>query len=70
MVTTDGPVAQVRSSGSAKSYLLRAGDQLCDGDVVRIEYTRGSGGEVIFKQVETDPAAPKPFKEVVKRLQP
>ncbi|HVS16817.1 MAG TPA: hypothetical protein VMV46_23135 [Thermoanaerobaculia bacterium] len=70
MVTGDGPVAQVQSSGSVKSFLLRPGDQLCDGDVVRIEYTRGSGGEVIFRQVESDPAAPKPFKEVIKRLQP
>jgi hypothetical protein len=69
-VTADGPVAQVQSTGSAKSFLVRPGDQLCDGDVVRIEYTRGGGGEVIFKQVERDPAAPKPFKEVVKRLQP
>jgi hypothetical protein len=70
MVTADGPVAQVQSTGSPKSFLIRAGNQLYDGEVVRIDYIRGGAGAVVFRQVEEDPTAPKPFREVVKRLQP
>lgn len=70
MVTAEGPVAQVRSTGSPISYLIRPGDQLWDGDVIRIDYIRGGAGEVVFRQREDDPTAPKPFREVVKRLQP
>ena len=69
-VTAEGPVAQVQSTGSPKSYLIRSGDQLYDGEVLRIDYIRGGAGEVVFRQVEDDPTAPKPFREVVKRLQP
>lgn len=69
-VTEDGPVAQIRSTGDVKSYLIRAGDQLYDGEVVRIDYIRGGAAEVVFRQREDDPEAPKPFREVVKRLQP
>jgi hypothetical protein len=43
--------------------LLKGGDQLFDGDVVTI-----SRDEVVFKQVVADPAASKPFREVVKSL--
>lgn len=70
MVTAEGPVAQVRSTGSPISYLIRPGDQLWDGDVIRIDYIRGGAGEVVFRQREDDQTAPKPFREVVKRLQP
>lgn len=69
-VTQDGPVAQIRAAGDVKSYLIRSGDELYDGEVVRVEYVRGGGGEVVFRQEEKDPAAPKPYREVVKRLQP
>ena len=43
-VTSDGPVVQVASADREKSYLLRIGDQLYDGDVISI-----SGSEAVFK---------------------
>ncbi len=64
-VTADGPIIQVQSSDREQSYLLRVGDQLYDGDVISI-----SGKEAIFKQIVDDPTALKPFREVVKKLNP
>ena len=69
-VTQDGPVAQVNSASEQISFLIRPGDQLCDGDVTMIEYSRETGAEVAFKQFIDDPTAPKPFRDVVRRLQP
>jgi Tfp pilus assembly protein PilP len=63
--TSKGFVAQVSALSPRKSYLLKEGDQLYDGDVVSI-----SRQEVVFKQVVADPTAPKPFREVVKSLTP
>lgn len=63
--TEDGHVAQVQSAENEKSYLLKQGDELYDGDVVRI-----TDNEVIFKQIVQDPTALKPFREVVKTLNP
>lgn len=63
--TAKGLVAQVQVSAKEKSELLRVGDQLYDGDVVRI-----TSGEVVFKQIVNDPTALKPFREVVKKLNP
>lgn len=63
--TPKGLVAQVQVSAKEKSELLRVGDQLYDGDVVRI-----TSSEVVFKQIVNDPTALKPFREVVKRLNP
>lgn len=60
-----GPVAQVISSASETSYLVRQGDQLWDGDVLRITLD-----EIVFKQTVNDPTALKPFREVVKKLTP
>ena len=60
--TSRGFVAQVSAPGS-RSYLLKEGDQLYDGDVVAI-----NKNEVVFKQVVADPTASKPFREVVKSL--
>lgn len=60
-----GPVAQVISSSSETSFLVRQGDQLWDGDVLRI-----SLDEIVFKQTVNDPTALKPFREVVKKLTP
>lgn len=57
-----GYVAEVRD-GARHPYLLKAGDQLFDGDVVSID-----SKEVVFKQVVADPTASKPFREVVKSL--
>ena len=62
-ILAEGPVAQIQSSSTETSYLLRPGDQLWDGDVVRITLD-----EVVFKQSVNDPTALKPFREVVKRL--
>jgi hypothetical protein len=61
--TSKGFVAQVLAANQKKSYLLKEGDQLYDGDVVSI-----SKNEVVFKQVVQDPTALKPFREVVKSL--
>lgn len=63
--TPKGFVAQVQASDKQKSYLLKEGDQLYDGDVVSI-----SSKEVVFKQIVQDPTALKPFREVVKSLNP
>jgi hypothetical protein len=63
--TSRGFVAQVSAGNQKKSYLLKEGDQLYDGDVVSI-----NRNEVIFKQIVQDPTALKPFREVVKSLGP
>jgi hypothetical protein len=63
--TSRGFVAQVLAANQKKSYLLKEGDQLYDGDVVSI-----NKNEVVFKQVVQDPTALKPFREVVKSLNP
>jgi Tfp pilus assembly protein PilP len=63
--TARGYVAQVKAANQAKSYLLKEGDQLYDGDVVSISHK-----EVVFKQTVQDPTALKPFREVVKTLSP
>ena len=63
--TSQGFVAQVQASNKEKSFLIREGDQLFDGDVVNI--TRN---EVVFKQIVNDPTVIKPFREVVKKLSP
>jgi hypothetical protein len=61
--TPRGYVAQIRAAN--KSYLLREGDQLFDGDVVTIQKY-----EIVFKQQVQDPTALKPYREVVKSLNP
>ncbi len=63
--TSRGWVAQVVAANQKKSYLLRVGDQVFDGDVVGI-----NKNEVVFKQIVQDPTALKPFREVVKSLNP
>lgn len=63
--TSKGFVAQVTAANQKKSYLLKEGDQLYDGDVVSI-----NKNEVVFKQIVQDPTALKPFREVVKSLNP
>lgn len=62
-VLDDGPVVQVQSASQQTSFLLRVGDQLWDGDVIRITLR-----QVVFKQSVNDPTALKPFREVVKKL--
>jgi hypothetical protein len=63
--TSKGFVAQFTAANQKKSYLLKEGDQLYDGDVVSI-----NKNEVVFKQIVQDPTALKPFREVVKSLNP
>jgi len=63
--TGKGYVAQIVATNQKKTYLLKEGDQLYDGDVVSIGHA-----EVVFKQIVQDPTALKPFREVVKSLNP
>lgn len=63
--TQQGWVAQVQAAAKEKSYLLKEGDELYDGDVVSI-----TTNEVVFKQIVQDPTALKPFREVTKKLNP
>lgn len=64
-ITSEGPVAQVQSADQDRSYLLREDQQLYDGVVIQI-----TGSEIVFKQYVDDPTALKPFREVVKMLNP
>jgi Tfp pilus assembly protein PilP len=57
--------AQVQTSNKGKNYTIQEGDQLYDGEVVSI-----TAGTVTFKQVVNDPSVIKPFREVVKKLNP
>jgi len=63
--TPEGWLAQVQAADNEKSYLIRVGDQLYDGDVLAI-----SPNEVVFNQIVQDPTALKPFREVAKKLNP
>lgn len=63
--TGKGFVAQIVATNQKKTFLLKEGDQLYDGDVVSI-----NRAEVVFKQIVQDPTALKPFREVVKSLNP
>jgi Tfp pilus assembly protein PilP len=63
--TSKGFVAQVQAQNEKKSFLLRPGDQVYDGDVLRID-----SNEVVFRQIVNDPTVIKPFREVVKKLRP
>jgi type IV pilus assembly protein PilP len=57
-----GFVAQIRATDN-KSYLVRAGDLLYDGEVTRV-----GPNEVVFRQTINDPQSVKPFREVTKQL--
>lgn len=69
-VTERGGVAQVQAADKTKSFLLHKGDRLYDGEVVDIRYEKNQVAEVVFRQDVRDPTAPKPFREVVKKLTP
>lgn len=60
--TRSGFVAQIRGTDN-KSYLLRAGDLLYDGEVTRV-----GPNEVAFRQNLNDPQSVKPFRDVTKQL--
>lgn len=59
-----GDFAQVRGGSKDKSFLLQAGDQLFDGDVISI-----GSDHVVFRQIINDPEAIKPFREVSKPIE-
>ena len=60
--TRSGFVAQIRATDN-KSYLIRSGDLLYDGEVTRV-----GPNEVSFRQNLNDPQSVKPFREVTKQL--
>jgi hypothetical protein len=60
--TRAGFVAQIRGTDN-KSYLLRPGDLLYDGEVTRV-----GPNEVTFRQNLNDPQSVKPFRDVTKQL--
>ena len=60
--TRSGYIAQVRATDN-KSYLIRPGDLLYDGEVTRV-----APNEVVFRQNINDPQSVKPFREVTKQL--
>jgi hypothetical protein len=60
--THSGWLAQVRGSDN-KSYLLRKGDVLFDGEVLEVK-----PNELTLRQNVNDPQSVKPFRDVVKRL--
>lgn len=60
--TRSGHIAQIRGTDN-RSYLLRAGDLLYDGEVTRV-----APNEVTFRQNLNDPQSVKPFRDVTKQL--
>jgi len=60
--TKSGWMAFIRSADN-RSYVLRKGQALFDGEVLEI-----SSSEVIFRQNVNDPTNPKPFREVTKTM--
>jgi type IV pilus assembly protein PilP len=60
--TRSGWLAQVRGSDN-KSYLLRKGDVLFDGEVLDVKTN-----ELTLRQNVNDPQSVKPFRDIVKRL--
>lgn len=60
--TRQGWIAMMRG-GDNRSYLLRKGTTVFDGEVLEIGPT-----EVVFRQNVNDPTSPKPFRDVVKAL--
>ena len=60
--TRAGFVAQIRGTDN-KSYLLRAGDLLFDGEVQRV-----APNELTLRQNINDPQSVKPFRDITKQL--
>ncbi len=56
-------VAYIEVAGGEKSYIIRIGDKLFDGEVVEI-----SKNEVVFKQRIEQPGSLKPFRIIRKAL--
>lgn len=60
--TRSGWIAQVRGADN-RSYLLRKGDLLFDGEVLDVR-----ANELTLRQNVNDPQSVKPFRDVTKRL--
>jgi len=60
--TRSGWIAQVRGSDN-RSYLLRKGELLFDGEVLDVR-----DNEITFRQNVNDPQSVKPFRDVTRRL--
>ena len=60
--TRAGFVAQIRGTDN-KSYLLRSGDLLYDGEVLRV-----GPNELTLRQNINDPQSVKPFRDITKQL--
>lgn len=61
-----GDVAYFTGSDN-KGYFMRVGDQVFDGSVIAIDPNRGS---VTFRQQVDDPRRIKPYRDVVRTLEP
>ncbi len=62
--TKQGPVGMVGGPDN-KGYLLRVGDKVLDGEVIRI-----TPSSVVFRQEVNDPTRIERYREVVKDLSP
>jgi type IV pilus assembly protein PilP len=60
--TRSGFLAQIKGADN-RSYLLRRGDLLYDGEVLDVR-----PNELVLRQNVNDPQSVKPFRDVVKRL--
>jgi hypothetical protein len=60
--TRSGWIAQVKGADN-RSYLLRKGDLLFDGEVIEVR-----NNELTLRQNVNDPQSVKPFRDVTKRL--
>ena len=60
--TRSGFLAQIKGADN-RSYLLRKGDLLYDGEVLDVR-----PNELVLRQNVNDPQSVKPFRDVVKRL--
>lgn len=60
--TKSGFLAQIKGADN-RSYLLRKGDVLYDGEVLDVR-----PNELVLRQNVNDPQSVKPFRDVVKRL--
>lgn len=62
--TRAGMVAIIKGPDN-KGYLVRAGEKLYDGEVLRVERTA-----IVFRQEVNDPTRIERFREVVKEIRP
>lgn len=66
-VDSRGQVVALFRGTDNRGYTLRVGDQIFDARVIAIDRARGV---VVFRQQVDDPRRIKPFRDVIKRLNP